>query len=340
MDVKTLEKQLKQAHPAPVYLVLGTQQTIQDEVKKAFLKLIPDDQKTMNVGSYDMEEESLASALDDATSVPFFGEQRLVFLNKPHFLTTSKANGKIKQDPDLLKNYLKTPQPTTILVISAPFDKLDGRKGVVKELKKVAVEVSAQPLNENEARKQVEAQVLSDHYTFGDGALDELVKRTNADFGLMISSIKQLEILTYKSKEIKVEDIKGLVKQSLDENVFDLVNAVLNKQQEYSLDLYQQLIEGQQQPLQINAILVSQFRLLLQLKILVARGLSQGTIAQKLSAHPYRVKLGLQTIRNFSLTSLMNAYLGLIRIERALKTTSRAPELLFQLFMLQYAQMK
>ncbi len=334
----TLQSQLKNAPAAPVYLVIGPQQMIIQKVRETFLKLIPQEEQVMNVGSYDLEEEGLGQALDDAMSAPFFGEKRLVFLNKPNFLTTNGGKTKIKQDPELLAQYLNHPQPSTILVIIAPYEKLDGRKKVVKQLKKNAVEVTAQPLTEQAARAAVEQNVLNSGYQFADGALTELVKRTNADYSSMIANIQKLMLLEYENKIISVEDIQSLVPQTLDSNVFDLVNAVLQHQQERSISLYRQLLESQQQPLQINAVLVSQFRLLLQVKILSARGLSQGTLANKLQVHPYRVKLGLQTVRNFSLTDLINAYLGLIRVEKALKTTSRSPELLFQLFMLQYSQ--
>jgi DNA polymerase III, delta subunit. len=46
----------------------------------------------------------------------------------------------------------------------APYEKLDNRKGLVKELKKVAVEVSAAPLSEQDARHQVEQKLLGDGY--------------------------------------------------------------------------------------------------------------------------------------------------------------------------------
>lgn len=338
MDVATLRTQLKKVQPAPVYLVLGTQQTLLDQAREAFLGLIPVDERTTNVGTYDLEEESLATAIDDAQSFPFFGDRRLVILNKPAFLTGASGRGKAKQDPSLLQEYLKAPQPTTTLVILAPYEKLDGRKGVVKALKKQAVQVSAAPLDEQDARRAVLAEVQHAGYSFGPGALDELVRRTNADYEQMAAHLQQLELLDYQAKQISKESVAGLVPQSLDENVFDLVNAVLNRQQEHSLDLYRQLIAAQQAPLQINAILVGQFRLLLQVKILAGRGLSQPTLASQLKVHPYRVKLALQVVRRFSLASLTQAYLGLVRVEQALKTTSRSPELLFQLFMLQYGQ--
>lgn len=338
MDANTLKKQLKQAPPAPIYLVLGTQTVIQDEVKEAFMALIPKEERVMNVGSYDLEEESLSAALDDAMSAPFFGERRLVIMNKPAFLTSSSKKARVKQNPDLLKQYLNHPQRSTVLVLMAPYEKLDGRKGVVRLLKKQAVLVDTAPLKEPQARQLIEQQARDDGYQFMAGAMDELVQRTNADYSLMKANLTKLELLCIDNHQIKKEAVAGLVPQTLDNNIFDLVSAVLKRQQDQALSLYRQLLDGEHQPLQINAVLVGQFRLLLQLKILSGRGLSQGTLAKKLNVHPYRVKLGLQTVRRFSLLDLINAYLGLIKTERALKGSSRSPELLFQLFMLQYQQ--
>lgn len=338
MDVTELVKQLKEKTPAMVYLVLGTQQALQQAALNAFLSIIPADQQVMNVGRYDMEVTPVASALDDAMSAPFFGERRLVVVNKPYFFTNEKKGAKVDHDLDSLMNYLQHPEPATTLVFLAPYEKLDGRKKLVKEVKKVAVTVNAAPLNEQQARQQVVSQLQSNGFAIENAGLDELVQRTNADYGLMVANISKLKILAYQEKKITLKMVQELVPQSLDDNVFDLVTTVLQQNQVKSLELYKQLLEGQKQPLQINAVLVSQFRLLIQIKVLVKHGLSQGSIASKLNVHPYRVKLGLQTVRRFSLTSLENAYLGLVGIEKALKTTQRDPELLFQLFLLQYSR--
>ena len=337
MDITELSQQLKKNSPAPIYLVLGTQQALQQQALDQFLGLIPSAEQVMNVGRYDMETTPVATALDDAMSAPFCGERRLGVINKPYFLTGEKKRGKVEHDLDSFKRYLNHPELTTTLVILAPYEKLDGRKGIVKDLKKVAVTVSAAPLNEQQARQQVVGQLMDAGFQIDQAAVDELVRRTNADYGLMIANLAKLKILAYQDKHITQQQVASLVPQSLDENVFDLVTAVLRHDQVRSLNLYRQLLAGQQQPLRINAVLVGQFRLLIQLKVLSSRGLSQGNLAKQLNVHPYRVKLGLRTARTFSLPALENAYLGLIRIERALKTTQRDPALLFQLFMLQYA---
>lgn len=338
MDVAELTKQLKTKTPAMVYLVLGTQQVLLDEAVRQFIKLFPPEQRVMNVGRYDMETTPIATALDDAMAAPFFGKRRLVLVNKPFFLTNERGKGKIDHDIPGLLAYLQHPEPSTTLVFLAPYEKLDGRKKIVKELKKSAVVVDAAPLDERKARQQIVRELKAAGFSIGQAAMDELVQRTNADYGLMKANVEKLKILAYQEKHIDSAMVQNLVPQSLDENVFDLVTAVLRHDQPRSLSLYQQLLAGQQQPLQINAVLVSQFRLLIQLKVLAHRGLSQGSMASQLNVHPYRVKLGLRTVRQFSMTALENAYLGLINIERSLKTTQRDPELLFQLFMLKYSQ--
>ncbi|MBB1062318.1 DNA polymerase III subunit delta [Limosilactobacillus fastidiosus] len=338
MDVTTLKQQITSKTPAMVYFALGTQQVLLQQVREMFINLIPEEERVMNVGSYDMETTPLAVALDDAMATPFFGERRLVLINKPYFFTGEKGPAKIDHDLESLSNYLQHPEPSTILVFLAPYEKLDGRKKIVKELKKVAVMIDTAPLDEVHARQQVQNSLADDEYTIDDEAIDELVQRTNADYELMNANLNKLKLLTYQDHHITKQAVQNLVPQSLDENVFDLVNAVLRHDQTQSIDLYDQLIAGQQPPLRINAVLISQFRLLLQIKVLSSHGLSQGSLAQKLRVHPYRVKLGLRTVRQFSLLALQNAYLGLINIEKALKTTQRDPRLLFQLFMLQYSQ--
>lgn len=336
MDITGLSKQIKAGHVASVYVVLGIQQALQHQALAEFLKLIPQEERVMNVGRYDMEVTPLATALDDAMSAPFFGERRLVVVNKPYFFTGEKKKGKIEHDLDSLQRYLQHPEPTTVLVFLAPYEKLDGRKAIVKSLKKVATTVNAAPLDERQARQQVLNQLNSKGFQIDQAALDELVRRTNADYGLMQANLTKLQILAYQDKQITAPMVASLVPQSLDENVFDLVNAVLRHDQTRALDLYRQLLAGQQQPLQINAVLESQFRLLLQIKVLRQRGLSQGSLASQLKVHPYRVKMGLKTVAKFAMLDLENAYLGLVKVEKALKTTQQDPALLFQLFMLQY----
>ncbi len=58
----------------------------------------------------------------------FFGERRLVFIDRATFLTTEKG-GKVDHDIDGLLQYIEHPEPTSVVVIFVT-GKLDSRKKI------------------------------------------------------------------------------------------------------------------------------------------------------------------------------------------------------------------
>ncbi|ARN89965.1 DNA polymerase III subunit delta [Levilactobacillus brevis] len=320
-----------------VYVILGQADYFQRRLKRGFKQQVPAEEQTMNFASYDMDTVPLAVALDDAMAAPFFGERRVVCVDNPQFLTGETKKQKVEHDIDSLQKYLESPMPSTVLVFFAPYDKLDARKKVTKQLKKVATIVEINQFSERDVRQFVTDQLKQDGYTMEPAALNDLIQRTDADLTLIMSELPKLELYTLPEKTITQAAISGLVTQTLTQNVFDLVNRVLAKNTAGAVTLYRELLQAKEEPLKINAILQGQFRLLIQTKVLAKQGYSQGKLASILKVHPYRIKLALQTHRRFQLTDLNRAYLGLFRVEKQMKSTTMDPELLFSLFMTQFA---
>ncbi|MGO1969545.1 MAG: DNA polymerase III subunit delta [Levilactobacillus brevis] len=320
-----------------VYVILGQADYFQRRLKRGFKQQVPAEEQTMNFASYDMDTVPLAVALDDAMAAPFFGERRVVCIDNPQFLTGETKKQKVEHDIDSLQKYLESPMPSTVLVFFAPYDKLDARKKVTKQLKKVATMVEINQFSERDVRQFVTDQLKQDGYTMEPAALNDLIQRTDADLTLIMSELPKLELYTLPEKTITQAAISGLVTQTLTQNVFDLVNRVLAKNTAGAVILYRELLQAKEEPLKINAILQGQFRLLIQTKVLAKQGYSQGKLASILKVHPYRIKLALQTHRRFQLTDLNRAYLGLFRVEKQMKSTTMDPELLFSLFMTQFA---
>ena len=322
---------------ANVYLILGQADYLQRRLKTGFKNSVPAEEQTMNFASYDMDTVPLAVALDDAMAAPFFGERRVVCIDNPQFLTGETKKQKVNHDIDSLQTYLGAPMPSTVLVFFAPYEKLDGRKKVSKQLKKVATTIEIGNFAEREVRQFIEGQLKQDGYSMAPAALNELIQRTDADLTLMMSELPKLELFSLPSKTIELAAVTGLVRQTLTQNVFDLVNRVLAKDTAGAVTLYRELLQAKEEPLRINAILQGQFRLLIQTKVLAKQGYSQGKLASILKVHPYRIKLALQSQRRFKLTDLNRAYLGLFRVEQQMKSTAMEPEMLFSLFMTQFA---
>lgn len=338
MTITQLLKTLKTGQSLDhLYLIMGQMDYFQRRLKTAFKQLVPVEEQAMNYASYDLETVPLAVGLDDAMAAPFFGERRVVCLDDPVFLTGETKKSKVTHDLDSLEKYLAAPMDSTILVFFAPYAKLDGRKKIVKKLKKAATTIELNDFSERDVRQFFEAQLTQDGFTMAPAALNQLVQRTDADLTLMMNEKDKLELFTHPEKTIQLDAVTGLVRQTLTQNVFDLVNRVLAKNTAGAVTLYRELLQAKEEPLRINAILQGQFRLLIQTKVLAKQGYSQGKLASTLKVHPYRVKLALQTQRRFQLADLNRAYLGLFRVERQMKSSTLDPELLFSLFMTQFA---
>lgn len=336
MDFSQFKKQFNRDHLAPIYLVLGDQAYLSQQIKELFVSVIPDAERSMNIGNYDMEDVTISTAVEDAISVPFFGERRLVMVNQPYFLTGQKVKTKVDQNVDDFLDYLKHPEQSTVMVIFAPYEKLDARKKVTKALKKVATTIEIGRLRESEIKQLVSARIKDEGFRINRDALDRLVQLTGGKLTAMMSELPKLFLYNHDSKLIGIDSVDGLVSRSMEQNVFDLVNTVLQKNAKQSMDIYHQLILENDEPIRINAVLIQQFRLLLQVMILQQHGYSQGNLAAVLKVHPYRIKLALQTVKQFNYEQLRDAYIGLIDTEKEMKSTSRSPELLFELFILKF----
>lgn len=336
MNYSQLIQQLSDKVIKPVYLILGDQDYLSSQIKAAFVKMIPDSERSMNIGSYDMEDTTISAAVEDAILVPFFGARRLVMINRPYFLTGMRTKSKLDQDLDDFLEYLKHPEQSTVMVIFAPYDKLDSRKKITKALKKVAVTIEIGNLRENEIKQLVTDKVTGTGFKINRDALDRMVELTGGKLTTMMSDLPKLILYNNDTKVIDLDSVNGLVSKSMEQNVFDLVNSVLQKNPKQSMDIYHQLLLENDEPIRINAVLIQQFRLLLQVMILQKHGYSQGNLASTLKVHPYRVKLAMQTIKKFSYNQLREAYIGLVDTERQMKSTRRSPELLFELFVLKF----
>lgn len=319
ISVNQLEKQ-SLAQLAPVILVSGQEQVLLKRVQTYFSQLLSPDEQELNFSRYDLTETSLATVLDDAASMPFFGEWRLIIVKSPYFLTAETIKTKIKQPLDRLSDYLKNPQPSTKLIFWADYDKLDHRKKITKQLLKQALVVDTNKVAENQLDRYLRHDSQQLQVEIEPRALSLLIQRVRADYTAAYQQLQQLALYVGQGKKITTAIVTQNVAQVIDDNVFDLVAATLNHQLSKALLIYQKLLENGSEPIALLALILGQVRLLLQTKIYQRQGLGQGQIAQELKVHPYRIQLALQQDRHFKLGQLKQMFNELVRLDLAIKS--------------------
>lgn len=338
--MNTLQQQLnkiKEKNILPLYLVQGNEQFLVEKVKKAFLEsVLEEDEADLNFGQFNMTETSVEAALQEAESFPFFGDRRLVFIQEPYFLTADKTKNEIEHDINYLLTYVNNPSDFSVVVIFASYDKLDKRKKVTKELTKAAEVIDVSPMQERELLQYVSNYCSSIGYEFEDNALKLLLERTNYNLTSIMSELDKLVLFHTDDHLISNQSINDLVTRSLESNVFSINDFVLSGNVQAAILAFNDLLKQKEEPIKIMAIMMNQFRLLLQVKILRSQGYQQSEMASALKEHPYRIKLAMQKERNFSKKTLSTAYHHLIEADYNIKSGKMASHLQFELFVMQF----
>lgn len=330
---------IRKGNYAPIYLVLGEERYFIERIRETIIEHALDEESIdLNFSSFDMEENTINDALFEASSFPFFGERKVVFVQNPYFLTGQKVRNAPDHNTDELEDYLKNPADFTIFVIFAPYEKLDRRKKITKSLEKNAQLIDVSSPNANEANRYIKEVVKEKGYQFTDGAFQLFTERTDGNLTQMMHELDKLFLYHIDSKNITKDSIQHLVPKSLEQNVFELNTLVLNNQVEASVEAYHDLLVQKEEPIKIVALLISQFRLLLQVKVLQRQGYPQGDIAKVLKVHPYRVKLALQNVRRYEQHLLSEALDYLIDADYKMKTGQIDQELQVELFIMRFAQ--
>ena len=342
--MRTIQKKLskiKNGEIAPIYLVLGEERYFIEEIRDyLFDYVLDDDGKDLNFMSFDMEESTINDAIYEASSFPFFGDKKLIFVENPYFLTGRRVKNAPEHQLDELEDYLKAPSEFTVFVFFAPYEKLDRRKKITKLIEKKAQIFDVSEANTTNASHYIQEETRKKGYEFTGGAFQLFVERTDNKLSAMMHELDKLFLYHKDSKKITKESINQLIPRTFEQNVFELNKLVLNGQVDASIELYQDLLTQKEEPIKIVALLMSQFRRLLQVKILNEQGYQQGEIAKILKSHPYPIKLALQSVNQYPKKLLSEALSYLIDADFNMKTGQIDHELQVELFIMKFAQQK
>ena len=329
-------KQLKKKQFAPLYVLYGSEEfIIKETISKIVENALEDDEAEFNIATFDLEETPLSFALEEAETFPFIGERKLIILHNPVFLTAEKTKEKVEHNIEQLLSYLENPSPFSIVVFVAPYEKLDERKKITKQLKKYAMVVEASKLKEQE----LERWVLEQASLYGVGierdAVNELLSTVGQNLMLLANEISKMALYAYEEKMITVETVSQLAVKSLEQNIFTLIDFIMNRRSAEAIELLQNLLRQNEEPIKILALMASQIRIMYVSKGLAKEGYGQQKIASHLKIHPYRVKLALEKAQYFQEQELMIMLNNIAEADYKMKTGQMDKVLLLELIILQ-----
>ena len=303
-----------------MYLLYGTNDfAIQKEIEK-----ITKDFDKMNISKYDLTEDDIKDVISDAETFSMFADSKVVIAENAAIFTSSGSG-----DLETLENYLADINPNTILIFTVNEEKVDERKKITKKIKKDYKLIS---FNQNETPNSLVRNLLND-YNITSSNINLLIDRVGTNPLILENEVNKIKL--YKDdKTVTKEDIINLTTKRPEIDIFKLIDDIVMKNKDEALEIYNEMLKVNEEPLKIVILLASQFRLMYQAKELAKKGYSEKNISEVLKVHPYRVKLALQKGKKYKAETLLNYLNALADIDIAIKTGKTDKNLALELFLL------
>lgn len=252
-------------------------------------------------------------------AMPFLADVRLVLVSD------LLSNNPGKEFIDQLVAYLPTMSATTRLFFLES-SKLRSDNRVLKLADKLKTgHVKLFELPEGSALERwIRERVGEKNGRIQSRAAHLLAANVGNDLQALDNEIEKLVL--YKGQngdqpaEITPEDVNLLCPYLAEANIFDLVDAIGNRNGRQAAQLLQRKFNEGVDPFYLFAMFVRQFRLLIQVKELADEGQNPPAIAKSLKMHSFVVGKIHQQARGFSLVQLEQIYRHLLDIDVGVKT--------------------
>lgn len=329
---------LSPSHLPQISLVTGEDLGQFTQMKERFLKQIAYDPSNLTMAFFDLANSTYSEVALELESLSFFAEEKIVILDNFLDLTTAKKAYLSDVDLKQFEAYVENPVETTHLIIFAP-GKLDGKRRLVKRLKRDASLFEAAPLKEQELRDYLRTYASQKGLQFEGDAFEALLVKSNFDFSDSLKNVSFLESYK-KSGKIVLTDIQEAIPKTLQDNIFDLTQLVLANDVDAVRDLSRDLRLQGEDAVKLMAVMIGQFRMFLQVKLLVQQGKQESQIVDDLSelfgrrVNPYQVRFALRDASSLSLHFLQECLKALIEADYHVKKGMLDKDYLFDIALL------
>lgn len=308
-----------------LYLLYGEEAYLRkqyrDKLKEAIIG-----EDTMNYHYYEGKDISVGEVIDQAETMPFFADKRLIILEN---------SGLCKGGGEQLADYLAAPSETTyFLLVETEVDK---RSKLFKAIqaKGCAVEFAVQ--DEGTLKRWVLSMMKRENKKISESALNFLLQKTGTEMENIHKETEKLFCYCLDKEVITEGDIEEICTKRISSHIFDMVNAIADKQQKKALELYYDLLALKEPPMRILFLIARQYNVLLQVKELAGKGFPSKKIGEKIGLPGFVAGKYVTQASRFKIEDIRKALEDCVSTEEAIKTGRINDTMSVELLIVQYS---
>lgn len=312
-----------------IYLLHGDEAYLRKQYKDKLKSALSGDGDTMNTHYYEGKDVSVGEIIDLAETMPFLAERRVIVLEN---------TGLFKHGGEALAEYLVAPSPTAFFVfVEAETDK---RSKLYKTVQGNGVVVEFATQDEHTLKRWILGMIKRENKNISENALNFFLGKTGTDMENIHKELEKLFCYCLDKDVIREEDIEEICTQRVSNQIFDMVNAIADKQQKKALSLYYDLLALREAPMRILFLIGRQFNILLMVKQMKKRGYDNKTIASKAGIPPFTVGKYAAQASKFKGSDLRRALEECVEADEAVKTGRMNDKMSVELLIVKYSSMQ
>lgn len=327
--MKNLTEDIKKREFQKVYLFCGEETYLKRQYKKRLQEAVLGPEDTMNLNIYAGKGIDVRSVMDQADTMPFFAEHRLILIEDSGFFKSANEE---------LAKYLKNVPKETILVFVE--GEIDKRGKLYKAVKSEGRVVEFPRQDEKTLMKWILGILKKEEKKITQPTMELFLEKTGTDMENIAAELEKLLCYTMGREVITEKDVIEITAGQTVNKIFEMIRAIAEKKQKEALDFYYDLLALKEPPMKILFLLARQFHLLMQVKELYEQGYDQRQIGEKIGLQSFIVKNYIRQTSFFSKRELKQAVQDCVETEEAVKTGKMQDILSVELLIVKYSEKK
>lgn len=321
-----MNEDLKTGNFKQIYLLCGEEGYLKKQYKERFVKAMLPEGDTMNYAYYEGKSTDVKEVIDLAETMPFFAERRLIVFENTGFFKSAGSE---------LTDYIKDMPETTYFIFVE--NEVDKRSRLYKAVKAKGHIVELSTQDEGTLKRWIQGIVRGEKKQMSDSAILYFLGKVGTDMENIRKELEKLICYALDRDTITKEDVDAVCVTQITNHIFDMVNAVADKDQRRALDLYYDLIALKEPPMRILFLMIRQYRILFQVKALLKQGYGRKEIASKAGLHPFATGKYMEQAKRFRMQELRAVMEDGAEIEQRVKTGLLTDNLAVELFIVKYS---
>lgn len=323
--MQRLNQDIKTGQLNHIYLLYGEEAYLRKQYRDRLRDAIIGDD-TMNYHYYEGKDISVGEVIDQAETMPFFAEKRLIVLENSNLF---KSGG------EQLAEYLQAPAETVYLLFVET--EIDKRSKLYKAVQSKGCVVEFAVQDESTLKRWVLGMMKKENKKISEHALEYLLEKTGTDMENIRKETEKLFCYCLDKEMITEADIEEICTKRITNHIFDMVSAIADKKQKRALELYYELLALKEPPMRILFLIARQYNLLLQVKELSKKGYQNKTIGEKVGLPGFIAGKYVTQASRFQMQDIREALEACVAAEEAIKTGRMNDTMSVELLIIKYS---